>query len=416
MTDLTLSGDNTTHPGVSLLGDSSVALTLDDTGTLGFGLAYLDLSDTKSLSIASTGASGGDDVLAQVDETANDLPTVTITGSELLYLGHQTGEANSGDGVVTDSDATATKPTTIQSSLKLINASATTGGVHIFAGATNTSSAGSFDDGGSLNADVTITYTGLKIEGGSGNDIIENDAKDGVVTDGNGTDLVVLGGADASATLGKGINDQVFVGLSELGTTETPGSALGDTVKFGAASSATLSVFEGAEAGSTAGTTNIGLTKVQDAANDFEINFAEVTGSSTIKDETTNVASATNLTEAENLAVGYLGGPGVAYFVYKGNEYFIATNNTETEVSSNDAIVELVDVTDLTASNSDGVVTLLSDPGSMPKVTNGVGTANIALLGNYIASFATGRDLAGSTPLIASPLNEQPLLVHPHTG
>jgi hypothetical protein len=38
---------------------------------------------------------------------------------------------------------------------------------------------------------------------------------------------------------------------------------------------------------------------------------------------------------------------GVAYFNCKGNEYLIATNNAETTVSANDAIVELVGVTDI---------------------------------------------------------------------
>jgi hypothetical protein len=32
--------------------------------------------------------------------------------------------------------------------------------------------------------------------------------------------------------------------------------------------------------------------------------------------------------------------PGVAYFNYHGNEYFVATNHTETAVSSQDAPIE----------------------------------------------------------------------------
>jgi hypothetical protein len=99
---------------------------------------------------------------------------------------------------VTDIAATASSPKTIQSSLKVIDASATTGRVEIFAGATNTGSAGPFDNGASLDPLVTITYTGLTIKGGSGNDFIENDAKNGIVTDGNGDfDFVILGGAGA---------------------------------------------------------------------------------------------------------------------------------------------------------------------------------------------------------------------------
>ena len=150
-----------------------------------------------------------------------------------LYLAN----SNSGDGVVTDIAATAASPTKIHSSLKLIDASATTGGVTILAGATNTSGAGNFDNGASLNANVTITYTGLTIKGGSGNDVIENDAKNGIVIDGNGNDTVILGGAGAKATLGTG-TDEVFVGHSHLGTNETAGSALGDNVTFGNAATA----------------------------------------------------------------------------------------------------------------------------------------------------------------------------------
>jgi hypothetical protein len=43
-----------------------------------------------------------------------------------------------------------------------------------------------FENGGDLNANVTIIYTGLEIKGGSGRDFIENDAKNGIVTVGNG--------------------------------------------------------------------------------------------------------------------------------------------------------------------------------------------------------------------------------------
>jgi hypothetical protein len=51
----------------------------------------------------------------------------------------------------------------------------------------------------------------------------------------------------------------------------------------------------------------------------------------------------------------------LTFFVFGNNEYFIATNHTETAVSSDDAIVKLVgihDLTTLTATNSVGLVTL----------------------------------------------------------
>ena len=72
------------------------------------------------------------------------------------------------------------------------------------------------------------------------------------------------------------------------------------------------------------------------------------------------MASLATLTAAENAAVAALGVAGVAYFKYEGNEYFIATNNEETAVSADDAIVKLVGVTDIHhATNSLGSVKLI---------------------------------------------------------
>jgi hypothetical protein len=360
MGHLILQGDNTTWNGFSLLGESRPAITLDVTVAGDFNeLPFLVLSGTTSVSIASTGAASGSNVLDQLAETTNNLTTVTISGSERIRLGLDTGHSNSGDGVVTDIAATAASPTKVHSSLTLIDASATTGQLDILAGATNTTGAGNFQNGESLNANVTITYTGLTIKGGSGNDLIENDAKNGIVTDRNGTDFIILGGAGAKATLGTGTADAVDVGISNLGTNETAGSALGDTVKFGSAPTAALNIHTGAEAGSTAGTTSIGLTKVLAAADGMKISFHTVTISSNIVDETAAVASFTSLTAAENAAVAKMASPGVAYFSFHGNEYFVATNNAEMAVSSNDAIVELVGITNIHhATNSGGLVTL----------------------------------------------------------
>ena len=218
MGHLVLQGDNTTYPGFSLLGESSLAITFDESGAAGHFvfLPFLVLSGTTSVGITSTGVAGGENDLAQLAEKTNDLTTVTISGSDFLFLGTNALQSNSDDGVVTDIAATATSPTKIHSSLTLIDASATKGGVEIFAGATNTSGEGTFDNGASLNANVAITYTGLTIKGGSGRDFIENDAKNGIVTDGNGSgDHVILGGAGAKATLGTGTLDRAAVGDSE---------------------------------------------------------------------------------------------------------------------------------------------------------------------------------------------------------
>jgi hypothetical protein len=137
------------------------------------------------VNIASIGVVAGVNVLDQLAEKNNVLTTVTISGSEQFNLG-SSGAPSNREGVVTDIAATAAFPTKIHSSLTLIEASATTGDLQIYAGATNTSGAGQFANGRSLDPNVTITYTGLTIKGGSGHDTIGNDAKNGVVTAGNG--------------------------------------------------------------------------------------------------------------------------------------------------------------------------------------------------------------------------------------
>jgi hypothetical protein len=82
MGHLILQGDNFVWPGFSLLGESTLAITLDETGTGNFNeLPFLVLSGTKSVSIASTGAASGDNVLEQLAEITNGLTTVTVSGS-----------------------------------------------------------------------------------------------------------------------------------------------------------------------------------------------------------------------------------------------------------------------------------------------------------------------------------------------
>ena len=128
---------------------------------------------------------------------------------------------------------------------------------------------------------------------------------------------------------------------------------------FGDPASASLQIHTGAEAGATAGTTNIGLTEILKGADGLEISIFTITNSATIVDETAAVASSTSFTAAENAAVKEMAGAGVAYFTFHGNEYFIATNNNETAVSSNDAIVELVGITNIHhPTNACGFVTL----------------------------------------------------------
>jgi hypothetical protein len=354
-------------------------LTLEQNADGAVEVAFLVTTGTVTVDIDAPGSAAGSfALLDQLAETDNVLTTITITGNGVDLLNpFGFGNANTGDGVVTDIAATATTPTTIHSSLSLIDASATTGQHFIFAGATNTSSpVFTFLNGSTLNSNITITYDGLTILGGSGRNIIENDANDGVVIQGNhASDVVILAGAGASTILGTGANDQVTVGATNLGTNEDPGKALGETVTFGAGATAELFVGgdgtsvsppgfpalgEGAEAGPNAGIQN-GQTNVNGAAAGMLIDFHVVTTSSTIADETNAAAvlAAATLTAKENAAVVALGGPGVAYVKFDGDEYFISTNTTETAgVGFNDAVVHLVGVQFSHPANSGGIVTL----------------------------------------------------------
>jgi hypothetical protein len=83
-------GQNFTWPGFSLLGESSLAITLDDTGAFQV-LDFLVLSGTTSVGIGSDGLPLGENLIHQLVETTNDLTTVTIRGSVFFDLGSTSG-------------------------------------------------------------------------------------------------------------------------------------------------------------------------------------------------------------------------------------------------------------------------------------------------------------------------------------
>ena len=60
-------------------------------------------------------------------------------------------------------------------------------------------------------------------------------------------------------------------------------------------------------------------------------------------------------------------------------------------------------------------ITALLNTGGTLSVTDSTHTANIALLGNYMASsFVPSSDGHGGTLVTDPPANQQPLLTHPH--
>ena len=291
-TGFTAAGLTITHS--SATGDSlAVMFNNTDTATSLNDLLLTNLTSTSdaTVSIASTGAAGntagaGYNGIGTLTETDGYLTTVKVTGSDYLYLGYN-------GGVSTNHSTFSTA--NITSALTTVDASATTGGVEIYAGNTTLDASG-----------FEVSYQGLTLDGGSGNgEILYNGANSGVTSDGNGNgDAICLGGSNASGTLGTGASDMAYVGDSAYATAathtgpEAVGVALGDTVTFKAGATATIVIEQGAE---WDGTTyvggnvhnGVGRTTVGGAVTGMEIDFSEIIpGSSNIQNQQTAIAGA----------------------------------------------------------------------------------------------------------------------------
>jgi hypothetical protein len=359
---VTVTGTGFTDAGLTVTHSSatrdSLALTLhntdSDTALRKLTLTALTSTGDAAISIDSTGAAGsapagGYNGIGTLTETDGHLTTVTVTGNNYTYVGIA-------GGVNTDA---ATTTASITSALAKIDASATTGGVAIYAGNTTLDGSG-----------FEVSYNGLMIQGGSGNrDVLYNGANVGVTLGGNGdSDTIWLGGSGAIGILGTGASDVAYVGSSGYATALTPGgpeiagAALGDTATFGAGATATLKIYEGGKwdgatyVGGNPGN-GIGETIVVGAVPGLKIDLSGIFGASeTVHNQQTSTAGAPNLTTAENDAVAALGTAGVAYFTFGGNEYLVAAHATEAGVSLGDAVVQLHAVTFTGLSMRDGVV------------------------------------------------------------
>ena len=364
-TGFTDAGLTVTHSSAT---GESLALTFNNTDTTA-ALNTLTLDNLTStgditVSIASNRAAGstaasGYNGIGTLAETDGHLTKVTVSGNDYFYLGYS-GGVSTGHATTSTADIT--------SALHTINASATTGGVSIYAGNTSLDISG-FD----------VSYKGLTLDGGSGaGDILYNGANSGVVTDGNGkADAVWLGGSNASGILGTGASDVAEVGNSAYATAvtpvgpEAPGSALGDSVTFEAGATAEIIIGGGAEwDGSTyvgnnlnngvGQTTVVGAVAAGGTHPGTLIDLSQTVGASTNIVNTQGVAAGvTNLTAAENAAAAAVGGVGVAYFTYGPNEFLVAAHALEAGVSVGDAVVSLHGVSVTGLSMAAGVVHLV---------------------------------------------------------
>lgn len=256
-------------------------------------ISFSSLTSTGDTAVTINGTNATNavvDTITTLNETDNHLTTITLTGANKFLLGT----------VHTDTAATLTADTA--SSLVKIDASATTGGVTITAGATDTVTT------------HNLTYTGLTILGGTGGDTIENDAANGVITEG-ATASTHTNTLKVTAT-GASINDAASAGadIITLGQTSanvgtmsaTLGSGTGVTVNVAATSAATVhSVTDTVTFGSGTATVNDLLTfndTVTNTSNVTDGNYLVLNSAAHGNQVALGSAAATFVTTAVNVS------------------------------------------------------------------------------------------------------------------
>ena len=348
-----------TNSGITLThsaGTGTLAVNFDNTAQLSQAITTLTSTGDSSVTF-STGGNVTSALVSNLIETDNHLTTVTITGAHLFGL----------DAVHTDS-MLAAGTATVASSLTTIDASATTGGVYIAAGTSDT-----------FNGN-TITYTGLTIKGGTGGDTIINHAANGVITEGAtastlvnvlvvtgsgatindaasaGNDVISLYGANDAATLGSG--------ASTVNVSSNPATSDVVTVNLvsGAGATVTDSLLYASAAGNqTASTTYDLVTLGGTALHANNLAFsAQIATPAGALGAATSVASAQTFDQAVFVALGgTMGGAAstttthaintVDWFQYAGNTYIVDAGGTApgTGAAATAEVVKVVGVVDL---------------------------------------------------------------------
>jgi Ca2+-binding RTX toxin-like protein len=214
----------------------------------------------------------------------------------------------------------------VAGALKSIDASATTGGVNLYAGTS--------DAIGTNGNSKNTVYTGLSITGGSGNDAIRNDAKGGTINGGAGDDWLVSGGAGQTLTGGAG-SDRLVTTNGSIGVVLTGGEGT-DTfdvtaAAFGASSTTSAAAVVVTVADLSAGDKIVGLTKT-DGLFGAKVSLSTATSLDTaITEALTGVSAATTV-----------------WFQYGGNTYLV--ESSDNALGSGDTVVKLSGLVDLSTS------------------------------------------------------------------
>jgi S-layer protein len=268
---------------------------------VGYDAGVLAIANIEAVTINSGSASGFSS--NNIDLTDAAARTLTITGSQALDVSFVTAFGTAGTN-----------------GLSVIDASAATGAITL-----NTTNAG-------------IATAGLTVTTGTGADVLTF-ASAVTATTGAGNDTVTLGGA-STVDLGAG-NDIVVT--SAHASTITGGAGTDD---FRVALSLSAA----------------NITTITDAAAGDKITFVDH-GAEVFNATKVNVAAATTLTDALNLAAAGDGGTTnsiISWFQYGGNTYIVEDNSAGATFGANDIVVKLNGTIDLSTAAGAGthIITL----------------------------------------------------------
>jgi hypothetical protein len=337
-----------THAGSAT---NSLAIHFAGTSTTANYETISTLASTgdKTIAISSGGAStqaGYYNAIDNLNETDNNLTTITITGAQAFELLN----------VATDAPPTAPSSLTA-SSLTIIDGHAASGALTINAGGTANN----------------VSYTGLTILGGTGGDTITNFAANGVITEGAtaatlvntltvsgsgaiindqaslGVDIINLSGVNENANLGGGgttaASTSVFVNSAGAALTVV------DTVNFGSGiATVTDNLAYSAVASATSNNTNYNLLALNGAPHGDTLVFtnpiANPAGALGGPTPSSILSSAQNLDQALHFAESATANT-VTWLQYGGNTYIEDSGSTPTSTAGAE-VIKITGTVDLT--------------------------------------------------------------------
>jgi hypothetical protein len=303
-------------------------------------------------------------------DASNATSSIVVTGAKEFTLGTlvitrdttttvvTAAPTQTADGIYQNKtlDNASTAATVSQTAgLKTIDASATTGGVNIWAGVSD-----------ALEGSFVQKYDGLTISGGSGSDFIRNSAKLGVTTGGAGNDWLIVDGLTGSADGGAG-NDMLITNLAKVAT--LTGGAGNDTFDVTLATQGATTSLASTDA-AVVSTVDLLVTTITDFAAGDTLKVGATSLTSGVMVNGTAAVTASNAQslfaaidaalKATTSTTGITATVGTdvsVWFVYGGNTYIAVEKGATDGFSDGDVVVKLTGIHTLTAAAAPTVAT-----------------------------------------------------------